>query len=92
MMYDLRKAYQSVRTGPLERNVRRILFRFDDKDAWEVYAYNRVTFGDVIAALILEVAKTIIALAALHIDEQAARQLIESSFVDDCSAVARRKM
>ena len=38
------------------------------------------------ASILLRLAKTIIAVAAIHINAQAARQLIKSSFVHNCSA------
>ena len=72
--------------GNKEKHVRRILFRFSQEEDWAVYAYNRVTFGDVIAALVLEVCKAILAKMGNVIDPMAAEQLLTSSFVDNGSS------
>ena len=82
VMYDLSKAYQSIVTGPLEKHLRRIVFR-EPGGAWEVWAYNRVTFGDDPAACALELCKARCAQDAIHIDRQVATQLVDSSYVDD---------
>ena len=84
LMYDLSKAYQSLVTGPMERNLRRFVWRPDSSKPWQIYAYDRVTFGDLIAALALELAKVMVAQSGASIDPLAAKQLTQSSFVDDC--------
>ena len=38
---------------------------------WQVYAYDRVAFGDVIAGLCLELAKSLVAKEGEKIDTQA---------------------
>ena len=58
LVYDMTKAYQSISTGEVERNVRRIVWRWCDQSSpWETYAYDVVTFGDHIAGLVLELVK-----------------------------------
>ena len=37
------------------------MYRGSAEDPWQVYAYDRVTFGDVIAALCLELSKKLAA-------------------------------
>ena len=54
---DLKKAYQSIHSGPMELHLRRFLFHESPQDAWQDYAFTQATFGDVSAGLILEVAK-----------------------------------
>ena len=61
MIYDLSKAYHSLKTGYKEMHLRRFLYRFDNKKDWEVYAYQVVAFGDLPAALALELAKELVA-------------------------------
>ena len=84
---DLTKAYQSLKTGPIEKNVRRILWRWGNTEAgWEVLAYNSVTFGDQGAALALELAKKIAAAEGVDIDPEAAEVILTSTYVDDTAA------
>ena len=83
MVTDLKKAYQSIHTGPLELHMRRFLFRESCKEEWADYAFTRCTFGDVTAGLILEVAKRRVAEMGKDIDAQASQQLQDFSYVDD---------
>ena len=71
LLFDLTKAYQQLVTGPLERNLRRFLYRDSPHMEWQVYAYDRVTFGDVIAGLCLELAKSLVAKEGEKIDSLA---------------------
>ena len=82
---DLTKAYQSVKTpGLLEQNVRRLVWRWGDKDQeWEIYCWMVMTFGDQLAALILELAKNIAADEGRDEDPEAVEILITSTYVDD---------
>ena len=58
LVYDMTKAYQSIKTGDVERNVRRIVWRWGNLDAnCEIYGYEVVTFGDQVVGLILELVK-----------------------------------
>ena len=83
LMFDLSKAYQQLVTGEVERHLRRFLYRSSSKDPWQVYAYDRVTFGDVIAALCLELAKKLAAHRGVAIDPLASSRLIAGTYVDD---------
>ena len=49
-----------IRRNEREKHLRRILFRFNKNQQCQEYAFNRVAFGDLKAALTLEVAKAII--------------------------------
>ena len=41
LVYDLTKAYQSIRTGELESRVQRIVWRWGDlQTEWEIYGYD----------------------------------------------------
>ena len=57
LMYDLSKAYQSIKTGLTERHLRRFLFRFSPLEPFKSFAYDAVTFGDDPAACALELCK-----------------------------------
>ena len=81
---DLSKAYQSVHTGITEKHVRRVVWRWGNKDAeWTDYAWAVMTFGDTLASLILELVKKIGADLGRDIDEEAVEVLLESTYVDD---------
>ena len=41
---DLTKAYNSLRTGLVERHLRRFVYRFDPSEDWSDYAFDCVTF------------------------------------------------
>ena len=90
LVYDLSKAYHSLRTGYKELHLRRFLYRFSREVEWEVYGYMVVAFGDVPAALALELAKELVAESAQAVDAQAATQLTRNSLVDDIGGVGTR--
>merc|ERR1712101_41906 len=69
--------------GLRETHLRRFVFRFSKEEAWEVYGYLVVAFGDRPAALALELGKEMAANNAKQLDPQAARQLMRNSLVDD---------
>ena len=83
MVTDLKKAYQSIHTGPMELHMRRSCSESHNRQDWQDYAFTRCTFGDVAAGLILEIAKRRVAEMGAEIDEQAAQQLQDYSYVDD---------
>ena len=86
IMYDLAKAYQSVKTGDLELHLRRVLWRPSKELPFKTYGFTCASFGDDPAAAALELAKRRAALDAMEVDELAARQLVASTFVDDAGA------
>merc|ERR1711867_164072 len=83
LMYDLSKAYQSVKTGDLELHLRRILWRKTTSENFQTYGYTCATFGDEPAAAGLELAKRKTAMESMDIDALAARQLVTATYVDD---------
>ena len=81
---DMSKAYQSIKTGQRERNVRRIVWRWGDLISdWKVYAWDVMMFGDQLASLILEIAKKMGANLGRELDPEAAEVLVTSTYVDD---------
>ena len=81
---DMSKAYQSVKTGDLEQNVRRLVWRWGDSTSdWTVYAWDVMTFGDQWASLILELTKKMAADIGRTTDFEAALVLALSTYVDD---------
>ena len=83
MISDLTKAYNCLHTGPVERHLRRFVYRFDPTDVWQDYAFDVVAFGDNPAANLLEIGRNMTADAGEYIDPEAARKLKEDSYVDD---------
>ena len=83
LMYDLSKAYQSVRTGDLELHLRRIVYREEVDQEFNVYGYTCATFGDDPAGAALELAKRWTAQEGMEVDSLAARQLVTATYVDD---------
>ena len=91
LVYDLTKAYQSIRTGELERHVRRIVWRWGDLQAdWEIYGYDVITFGDQAAGLVLELTKKLAADLGQEIDPEACIQIRNKTYVDDGAGGGRR--
>ena len=92
MVLDLSNAYQLIRTGAVERNVRRIIWRWGDLDGeWEILAYDRVTFGDQIAALLLELVKKAAAVHSVGIDPAAAGIILRHTYIDDTAGDGTNK-
>merc|ERR1711867_76616 len=83
LSYDLSKAYHSLRTGPRELHLRRFIHRFSEEEDWQVYGMEVVAFGNMPAALALELAKELMAELGQDIDPMAANQLLRNSYVDD---------
>ena len=80
---DLKKAYNTIHTGIVERNLRRFVWRFSEEEPWRTYGINKVHFGEINAANELECAKVKVAKLGEFIDEEASRKLIRDSYVDD---------
>ena len=51
LLMDLSKAYQALRTGKKEADLRFFLWRSSPEEEWRTYSYVCVNFGDQIAAL-----------------------------------------
>ena len=83
VQFDMAKAYNTLRTGPVERHLRRFVWRFSSDEPWQDYALDRVHFGDACAATQLEVAKDLIADAGEYIDAEASKRIKDDVYVDD---------
>ena len=83
LVFDLSKAYNCLKTGPVERHVRRFIWRFEQSEPWQDFAFDCVAFGDCPAANCLEVARDLTAEAGRQIDPIAADKIIKDSYVDD---------
>ena len=82
-MFDLSKAYNTMRTGVVEKHLRRFVWRFSEDEEWQDYGIDRVHFGDLSAACQLEVSKKMVAELGREIDHEAADKIINDMYVDD---------
>ena len=85
LQFDMAKAYNTLRTGLMERHLRRFVWRFSPDQPWQDFALDRVHFGDQCAATELEVGKDIVANKGRHIDPEAAQRIEEEVYVDEIS-------
>ena len=84
LISDISKAYHSLKTGMLEKHLRKVVWRHGKKGAvWRVYAFLVVAFGDRIAAVLLQIAIRLISELYKTIDLVAAHKLLYDMFVDD---------
>ena len=75
---DVTKAHYSLKTGELEKHVRRVCLKYgDSKKQWRIFGFNTVSFGDRSAASFLEIAVRRTAHLNQHIDSFAATRIIE---------------
>jgi hypothetical protein len=81
---DVTKAYHSLRTGEVEKHLRRVVWRFGIQDNdWRVFAFCTVSFGDRPAAALLEIAIKRVAELNEEIDPAAASRILNDRYVDD---------
>ena len=84
---DVTKAYYQMSTGLLEKNVRRVVWRYGKKNAkWRIFGYKCVSFGDTPAAILLEICLRITIKMFGYIDIVASRRLFNDMFVDDVTS------
>ena len=83
---DVTKAYYSLKTGELEKHIRRVFWRYGDSaKKWGTFGFNTVSFGDRPAAAFLEIAIRRTAEMNQSIDPLAATRIKEDRYVDDFS-------
>ena len=81
---DISKMYHNVRTGELEANLRRLLWRGCEQDrSPDVYCFEKVTFGDRPAGCIVVSALQATAEMFSHFSKKAAQVLKQDSYMDD---------
>ena len=83
MVFDLTKAYNSLKTGLVEKHLRRFVWRFDPSEEWADYAFDCVAFGDIPAANCLTIGMNLTAKEGEHIDPVASKKIVKDSYVDD---------
>ena len=83
---DIAKAYYQMHCGPVERHLRRVLWRNGNVGTpWRIFAFEVVSMGDSPAANFMEITKRKTADRGAHIDRVGSQRLKKDSFVDDIS-------
>ena len=90
-VYDLKGAYNSVYTTPGQKHVRRLVWRRSVLDPWEVYAVDRMHFGDWPSTCGLEEGKGLTAEAGKHVCPESASQ-VTLGYVDDNAGGGTREL
>ena len=81
---DIAKMYHNVRTGKLEANLRRLLWRnYEQNRSPDVYCFEVVTFGDRPAGCIVVSALKATADMFSYISEKGAQVLKQDTYMDD---------
>ena len=84
LVCDISKMYHSVKTKPVERHIRRVLYRPSGQSGEiKIYGTNTVQFGDRPAAAIATIAVKKTAELYKPWNPKAAQRIIEDSYVDD---------
>ena len=83
LVYDLTKAYNQLKTGPVERHLRRLIWRFSPEEEWQDFAFDTVAFGDCPAGNFLELGRDLVAESGREVDPIAADRIIRDTYVDD---------
>jgi hypothetical protein len=83
LVFDLTKAYNSLRTGIVEKHLRRLIWRFSEDEPWQDFGFVVVAFGDKPAGEFLELGKGLTADAGKSIDPVASKRIKKDSYVDD---------
>ena len=89
---DISKAYYQMHTGPIEKHVRRVLWRSGKIGTpWKIFGFKVVSMGDVCASCLMEITMNKTADRGKEIDQQAAKKLKKDAFVDDLPTVGNQK-
>ena len=81
---DVSKAYYCMKTSLLEKHLRRVLWRYGDKEAeWKTFGFVAVSFGDRPAAALLDICIRMCIEMFGAIDHVAAKRMIKDHYVDD---------
>ena len=102
LVFDISKAYNSIKTGLIEKHLRRLWFQVNPQHCyWKIYGFNYVQFGDRPAAALMTIA---IEKAAETYEDVAndlnlpvkevkedSRKLLEDTYVDDGTTGGSRK-
>ena len=91
VIWDYKKAYNSVHTGEEELHARRIVHRDNDDEEWQTLGIDRMHFGDKCAATGLEVGKEMTADKGEDVFPETVKQL-KRGYIDDGLGGGSREM
>ena len=93
LIFDISKAYNSIRTGLVKKHLRRLWFRFNPQEEWKLFGFNCVQFGDRPAAALMTIAVEMAADSYQAVAEKLclpinkvkedSRKLLHDTFVDN---------
>lgn len=83
LVFDLTKAYNQLKTGLVERHLRRMIWRFSPDEPWMDFAFDCVAFGDCPAGNFLEIGRNLTAEVNKHHDPVASGKVARDTYVDD---------
>ena len=73
---DVTKAYYAMKTGELEKHIRRVVWRYGKvAEDWRYFAFQTVSFGDKPAGVFLDIVLKKVASQFSHIDPLAAEKI-----------------
>ena len=82
-VYDVKRAYHTVRTTNSVNMMRLVVWKFKQTDAYKTYRNARMGMGDPPSSTGLEVVKSIAAKEGWNIDPMLAQQILDWMYVDD---------
>ena len=81
---DVTKAYYAMKTGELEKHIRRVVWRHGKLgEDWKHFAFQTVSFGDKPAGVFLDIVLRKVASKFAHIDPSTAEKINKDRYVDD---------
>ena len=102
LIFDITKAYNSIKTSLVERHLQRFWFRENpESDDWKIYGFNCVQFGDRPAAALMTIAvekaaetfKEVAKDLNLSVQEvrEDSKKLLEHVYVSDGTTVGSKR-
>ena len=76
-MFDLSKAYNTMRIGVVEKHLPRFVLRINEDEDWADCAIYKVNLGDLPTSCQLEVSKLKVAKIRRHIDPEAVNKFVD---------------
>ena len=78
------KIYHSLKTGMLEKHLRKVVWQHGKQGAvWKVYTFVVVAFGDKIAAVLIQITIRLMVEMYKSIEPVASHKMLNDMFVDD---------
>ena len=101
LVFDISKAYNSIRTGMVKKHLRRLWFHFNPQEDWKIYGFNCIQFGDRSAATLMTIAvekaansyEAVAEKLNLPVNEvkEDSKKLLQDTYVDDGTTGGSRR-